>query len=107
MHHQWRLSAWTYAINKVYQEGKIGDLRYIYASGKGYYGGFGLMEIGTHLLTHMLKFGGDCSGTHKAPGGYPIPTSCPPTISTNGKRCNRSMRRVSRKPPIRFPARAR
>jgi predicted dehydrogenase len=60
VHHQWRLSAWTQAINKLYQEGKIGELRYIYASGKGYYGGFGLMEIGTHLLTHMTKFGGRC-----------------------------------------------
>ena len=40
VHHQWRLSAWTQAINQAYQAGKIGELRYIYASGKGYYGGF-------------------------------------------------------------------
>ncbi len=60
VHHQWRLSGWTQAINRLYQAGDIGELRHIYASGKGYYGGFGLMEIGTHLLTHMIKFGGDC-----------------------------------------------
>ena len=60
VHHQWRLSAWSQAINHAYQAGQIGELRYIYASGKGYYGGFGLMEIGTHLLTHVIKFGGDC-----------------------------------------------
>lgn len=58
VHHQWRMSAWTQAIAKAYNDGKIGELRYIYASGKGYYGGFGLMEIGTHLLTQMIKFGG-------------------------------------------------
>lgn len=60
VHHQWRLSPWTQAISRVYQAGGIGELRYIYASGKGYYGGFGLMEIGTHLLTSMIKFGGHC-----------------------------------------------
>ena len=58
VHHQWRLSAQTQAISRAFGEGKI--LRYIYASGKGYYGGFGLMEIGTHLLTSMIKFGGHC-----------------------------------------------
>jgi len=60
VHHQWRLSAQTQAISRAFREGKIGELRYIYASGKGYYGGFGLMEIGTHLLTSMIKFGGPC-----------------------------------------------
>lgn len=60
VHHQWRLSAWTQAISRAYQEGTIGELRYIYGSGKGYYGGFGLMEIGTHLLTSMIKFAGPC-----------------------------------------------
>ena len=35
VHHQWRLSAQTQAISRAYREGKIGELRYIYASGKG------------------------------------------------------------------------
>lgn len=60
VHHQWRVSPWTKAISQIFDEGRIGELRYIYASGKGYYGGFGLMEIGTHLLTQMIKFGGHC-----------------------------------------------
>lgn len=58
VHHQWRVSAWTQAISSAFFSGKIGELRHIYASGKGYYGGFGLMEIGTHLLTSLIKFGG-------------------------------------------------
>ncbi len=74
VHHQWRLSAWTQAINQAYEAGQIGDLRYIFASGKGYYGGFGLMEIGTHLLTHMIKFGGHCQSVtaHALTRGRPI-----------------------------------
>ncbi|MEM7030137.1 MAG: Gfo/Idh/MocA family oxidoreductase [Chloroflexota bacterium] len=74
VHHQWRVSAWTQAIHKAYVEGKIGELRYIFASGKGYYGGFGLMEIGTHLLTHMIKFGGHCRSitAHATNRGRPI-----------------------------------
>ena len=58
VHHQWRVSAWTQAIWSAFSAGKIGELRHIYASGKGYYGGFGLMEIGTHLLTSLTKFAG-------------------------------------------------
>jgi len=74
VHHQWRLSPWTQAINQLFQTGAIGELRYIYASGKGYYGGFGLMEIGTHLLTSMIKFGGHCQSVtaHATTRGRPI-----------------------------------
>ncbi|MEM7132405.1 MAG: Gfo/Idh/MocA family oxidoreductase [Chloroflexota bacterium] len=87
VHHQWRLSCWTQAINKAYQEGKIGELRYIYASGKGYYGGFGLMEIGTHLLTHMIKFGGHARSVtaHASVRGRPItPQDVLPAPRGNG-----------------------
>lgn len=87
VHHQWRLSAWNQAVNAAYQEGKIGDLRYIYASGKGYYGGFGLMEIGTHLLTHMLKYGGRCQSVtaHATTRGRPIaPQDVLPAPRGNG-----------------------
>ncbi|MBV7334344.1 Gfo/Idh/MocA family oxidoreductase [Chloroflexi bacterium TSY] len=86
-HHQWRLSAYTQAINKAFQAGKIGELRYIYASGKGYYGGFGLMEIGTHLLTHMIKFGGHCRNVaaHATIRGNPItPQDVMPAPRGNG-----------------------
>lgn len=87
VHHQWRLSAWTQAINQAYQAGKIGELRYVYASGKGYYGGFGLMEIGTHLLSHMIKFGGRCQSVtaHATVRGRPItPQDVMPAPRGNG-----------------------
>ena len=87
VHHQWRLSAWTQAINQAYQAGQIGELRYIYASGKGYYGGFGLMEIGTHLLTHMTKFGGHCRSVtaHATTRGHMItPEDVLPAPRGNG-----------------------
>ena len=87
VHHQWRLSARTQAMNKAYLAGKIGELRYIYASGKGYYGGFGLMEIGTHVLTHMIKFGGHCRSVtaHATVRGRPItPNDVLPAPRGNG-----------------------
>lgn len=87
IHHQWRLHRWTQAINQVFQAGKIGDLRYIYASGKGYYGGFGLMEIGTHVLTSMIKFGGHCRSVtaHATTHGRPItPQDVLPAPRGNG-----------------------
>ena len=60
VHHQRRTSPSMQAAAKVFEEGKIGDLRYIYASGKGYYAGYGLMNIGTHVVNNMLHFGGRC-----------------------------------------------
>lgn len=74
VHHQWRVSAWTQAISAALSSGKIGELRHIYASGKGYYGGFGLMEIGTHLLTSLIKFGGSVQRVtaHATVRGRPI-----------------------------------
>ena len=87
VHHQWRLHAWAQAISKYYESGKIGELRYIYASGKGYYGGFGLMEIGTHLLNSMIKFGGHCQSVtaHATRRGRPItPKDVLPAPRGNG-----------------------
>ena len=60
VHHQWRLSAGTQASNKAYQQGKIGELRYIYASGKGYYGGYELIHQDTHILNNDIMFAGRC-----------------------------------------------
>lgn len=87
VHHQWRLSAWNQAVNHAYQAGKIGELRYIYASGKGYYGGFGLMEIGTHVLTQVIKYGGHCQSVtaHATTRGRPItPRDVLPAPRGNG-----------------------
>ncbi|MBI1929469.1 Gfo/Idh/MocA family oxidoreductase, partial [Candidatus Poribacteria bacterium] len=57
VHHQGRVGAAMQATGRAFNEGKIGELRYIYGSGKGYYGGYGLMNIGTHMINDMLKFG--------------------------------------------------
>lgn len=60
VHHQRRVSPTIQAVAKVYAEGKIGELRYMSACGKGYYAGYGLMNIGTHVVNNMLRFGGHC-----------------------------------------------
>ena len=60
VHHQRRVAPTMQAIAKALEEGKIGELRYIYACGKGYYAGYGLMNIGTHVVNNMLRFGGHC-----------------------------------------------
>lgn len=60
VHHQGRVGAFMQAAARAVTEGCIGELRYLYGSGKGYYGGYGLMNIGTHMLNNMLRFGGRC-----------------------------------------------
>ncbi|MBI1928493.1 hypothetical protein HYR99_30155, partial [Candidatus Poribacteria bacterium] len=46
----------------------------IYGSGKGYYGGYGLMNIGTHMINDMLKFGRCCRSVvaQATTDGHPI-----------------------------------
>ena len=44
VHHQGRVGAPMQALSRAFDAGKIGDLRYMYGSGKGYYGGYGLMK---------------------------------------------------------------
>ncbi len=60
VHHQRRVSPTIQAVAKVLDAGEIGELRYMYACGKGYYAGYGLMNIGTHVVNNMLRFGGHC-----------------------------------------------
>ncbi len=74
VHHQRRVSPTIQAVAQVLSEGKIGELRYIYASGKGYYAGYGLMNIGTHVINNMLRFGGHCRSvvTQGTTGGRAI-----------------------------------
>ncbi len=74
VHHQRRTGASMQAIAKVFEAGTIGELRYIYASGKGYYAGYGLMNIGTHVINNMLRFGQKCRSviTQATTGGRSI-----------------------------------
>lgn len=60
VHHQGRVGAPMRAVSKAVKEGRIGKLRHICVSGKGYYGGYGLMNIGTHLINYVLEVAGHC-----------------------------------------------
>ncbi len=74
VHHQGRVGAAMQALTRAFDAGHIGELRYIYGSGKGYYGGYGLMNIGTHTLNNMLHFGKRCRNVtaQLTTGGEPI-----------------------------------
>ena len=60
VHHQGRVGSYLRAAQRVLAHGGIGELRYIHATCKGYYGGYGLMNIGTHLINNLLKVAGPC-----------------------------------------------
>jgi predicted dehydrogenase len=60
VHHQSRVDAPMRALALAVEEGRIGQIRYIYASDQGLHGGYGLMYIGTHLINNILKFSGPC-----------------------------------------------
>ena len=58
VHHQYRKGVTMRALLKVFEEGKIGRVHHIEGNCKGYYGGYGLMDIGCHLINNFVKFGG-------------------------------------------------
>lgn len=58
VHHQWRTCPSMTAMREALEAGRIGKVRFMYASGKGYYGGYGLPNIGTHLLNHLFALAG-------------------------------------------------
>ncbi len=60
VHHQGRTGPALQAVAKAFRAGEIGDLRFALASGKGYYGGYGLLNIGTHSLNAMMELTGPC-----------------------------------------------
>jgi predicted dehydrogenase len=60
VHHQGRCSPSMRSVMETLTEGRIGDLRYLVGSCKGYYGGFGLMNIGTHLVNNLIGLAGHC-----------------------------------------------
>lgn len=74
VHHQGRVGISVRAARRAIAEGRIGQVRALIASDKGYYGGYGLMNIGTHLINNMLGLVGHCrsvAATATA-GGRPI-----------------------------------
>lgn len=60
VHHQGRCGGPMRALQAAIAAGRIGTPRYLCGSGKGYYAGYGLMNIGTHMLNNMLGVAGDC-----------------------------------------------
>ena len=87
VHHQGRTGGSMEAIGRALAEGRIGQVRYITGSGKGYYGGYGLMNIGTHMLNNMLRVAGPCRSVAAtlSTDGRPIePTDVVPSPSGMG-----------------------
>ncbi len=60
VHHQGRVGGSLQALRRAISEGRIGQPRYVTGSDKGYYGGYGLMNIGTHLINNFLALAGPC-----------------------------------------------
>lgn len=60
VHHQGRTGGAMRSLVAAVKQGRIGELRYLLGSGKGYYAGYGLMNIGTHMLNNMLGVAGHC-----------------------------------------------
>ena len=60
VHHQSRSGGAMRAIHRAMSDGRIGKLRHISGSCKGYYGGYGLLNIGTHSLNSMMRLTGHC-----------------------------------------------
>lgn len=74
VHHQGRTGPALRAVAKAINEGRIGAVRHVSATEKGYYGGYGLMNIGTHLINAMLELTGPCREVTAlgSTGGRPI-----------------------------------
>ena len=74
VHHQYRTGVVMRALLKVFNEGRIGRLHHIEGNCKGYYGGYGLMDIGCHLINNFVKFGGRCRSVMAfgQTGGRPV-----------------------------------
>jgi len=58
VHHQWSLCPHQRKAKEMIKAGDIGEPVYIQSSGKGYYGGYGIMNIGTHILDQVRNFAG-------------------------------------------------
>ena len=82
VHHQGRIGVFMQAVSKALSEGRIGQLRHIHGHGKYYYGGYNLMNIGTHMINSMLKVAGPCrsvAATASTDGHPIVPTDVVPS----------------------------
>src|SRR5262249_51810497 len=60
VHHQGRVGGSVGGVRRWLAEGQIGALRHMTGSCKGYYGGYGLMNIGCQLISYFLAGAGLC-----------------------------------------------
>ena len=59
VHHQMRTTPTFQVAERVIDGGEIGPLTSIKIRGKGYYGGYDMLNVGTHLLNGTRRFAGD------------------------------------------------
>jgi predicted dehydrogenase len=60
VHHQGKVCGPMRAIRRAAAEGRIGALRHLRGQCKGFYGGYGLMNIGCHQLQYFTALAGPC-----------------------------------------------
>ena len=60
VHHQGSSLRALSAVKQALTEGRIGVPLHITSNGKGYYGGYELMNMGTHMLSGLLSVTGPC-----------------------------------------------
>ncbi|MEE2657291.1 MAG: Gfo/Idh/MocA family oxidoreductase [Candidatus Latescibacterota bacterium] len=87
VHHQGRTGGAMTALRQVLDSGRIGEPRLLFGSGKGYYGGYGLMNIGTHMLNNMVGIAGHATsvmGTTLTDGRSATPEDVIPAASGMG-----------------------
>lgn len=60
VHHQGSSLRTLSAVKQALTEGRIGVPLHITSNGKGYYGGYELMNMGTHMLNALLTLTGPC-----------------------------------------------
>lgn len=60
VHHQSRVNPSMLTVRQAIRGGQIGEIRHTVGSCKGYYGGFGLMNIGTHMVNNLMGLFGPC-----------------------------------------------
>jgi predicted dehydrogenase len=59
IHHQMRTTPTFQVAERLINDGGIGPLTTIKIRGKGYYGGYDMLNIGTHMLNGTRRFAGD------------------------------------------------
>jgi predicted dehydrogenase len=74
VHHQWRVGCHLRAARGAMADGAIGAAHGAVAQCKGYYGGFGLMDIGTHIINNLDALFGPCRSVYAtaSTNGHPI-----------------------------------